>query len=989
MSVFVPRIYNADDVAQIPDLITAYDVMDQLQIDSGGVNTLPDAVSRIKLHFSQNSAQQIYNDQDRLLKEAVQDDLSNRQTLKLLLAEARKYLDSLPKQFMDDLRHVFPDVSKQMDDTVAQLQRNDCVIVVAGEKGSGKSSIINLIAGCKILPTDMVRGTRTICELRHSDVKRFVLYDWDQSVQPVVKECRQDKDTPHFLQELTYHVTCVHPQTQKSPHEKIDIFWPLPILGDGVVIVDSPGFGESRVSRQLEQYMARAFGFIYVINISNAGGIQKDRLGSLLRQAVERSEIGFDPSTALFVCNWWDQVSRGQYEQVLQGTLQKLERILPEVKREQVFPISAVEALRAVESGHVMDEYRALVQGIRSVLPSTFKAKLSSYYRWLSSVLKRSLYTLKIYSNMGRKQMAEKENDFHNIRNQIEALEREKGGQVEVMKEGLRREVDNIIRKLIQFLKSDQGLRELSSWSPGECPMLDKDQKKMAKEAGSRFAEKLASLVDVWECKSQLVSGVKTNIIKGFQRDLELFEDQIKKIEGVLFASEDKSIITDLHNSMRVQMPVKHVWKKAGKGNAPSADQRGCLSLGNAISACRNLDVKATHVKNILKSGAATMPLLMRDLSMAFLQQYKDEDLASAVKKFFDRIGKRFDAASRLLPEFLKADQHLLQTLQGDVREEHERLAGMYPKLIKTCTSLQGSLDMFYVQRLIIFDFSMRELKYDPSKSIGRGAFADVFACRLTSGDTAALKIQRDKLTVKNVTDVLLEDRTLRDIKHENIIRYYGAAREKQKTGDLRWVMVLEYCTRTLKQRFLAEESNVPGKQEIASLQMVAMVDVATFALQICSGLCYLHNKGIVHRDLKPDNILLTENDVVKLTDVGLAKPAVDITNTYTGTPAYMAPEILLQKGQYDMKADIYSLAIILWELWYGQDAADHIGHHLFGTLEDAIRKGLRPSVTMNHKPPDSWLKIMQTGWDLQPQNRPSSREIADFFDTFLRQQRQ
>ena len=99
-----------------------------------------------------------------------------------------------------------------------------------------------------------------------------------------------------------------------------------------------------------------------------------------------------------------------------------------------------------------------------------------------------------------------------------------------------------------------------------------------------------------------------------------------------------------------------------------------------------------------------------------------------------------------------------------------------------------------------------------------------------------------------------------RDIQHENIIYYYGAARERQGS-DLRWVMVMEYCPRTIKQHFISDKANVPGRQEIVSLQMDAMREVAYFASQICSALCYLHNKGIVHRDLKPDNILVSRED--------------------------------------------------------------------------------------------------------------------------------
>ena len=51
--------------------------------------------------------------------------------------------------------------------------------------------------------------------------------------------------------------------------------------------------------------------------------------------------------------------------------------------------------------------------------------------------------------------------------------------------------------------------------------------------------------------------------------------------------------------------------------------------------------------------------------------------------------------------------------------------------------------------------------RYDPSKPIGRGSFADVFRCTLGTGEHVALKIQRDKLTTRNVSDVLLEHRTL------------------------------------------------------------------------------------------------------------------------------------------------------------------------------------------------------------------------------------
>lgn len=67
------------------------------------------------------------------------------------------------------------------------------------------------------------------------------------------------------------------------------------------------------------------------------------QLGQLLRQAAERGDQGFDPSTALFVCNWWDQVNPRDQDHVLQETLRRLSRVLPGVGRQQVFPLSSTE----------------------------------------------------------------------------------------------------------------------------------------------------------------------------------------------------------------------------------------------------------------------------------------------------------------------------------------------------------------------------------------------------------------------------------------------------------------------------------------------------------------------------------------------------------------------------------------------------------------------------------------------------------------------
>jgi thousand and one amino acid protein kinase len=85
-------------------------------------------------------------------------------------------------------------------------------------------------------------------------------------------------------------------------------------------------------------------------------------------------------------------------------------------------------------------------------------------------------------------------------------------------------------------------------------------------------------------------------------------------------------------------------------------------------------------------------------------------------------------------------------------------------------------------------------------------------------------------------------------------------------------------------------------------------------------GLQYLHSLNRIHRDVKAGNILLTENGTVKLADFGsasIASPA----NSFVGTPYWMAPEVILamDEGQYDGKADVWSLGITCIEL--GEEA--------------------------------------------------------------------
>lgn len=91
------------------------------------------------------------------------------------------------------------------------------------------------------------------------------------------------------------------------------------------------------------------------------------------------------------------------------------------------------------------------------------------------------------------------------------------------------------------------------------------------------------------------------------------------------------------------------------------------------------------------------------------------------------------------------------------------------------------------------------------------------------------------------------------------------------------------------------------------------------YASQITLMFEYLHNKNIIYRDLKPENLLIDKLGYLMLTDFGFAKEVTSRTYTLCGTPEYLAPEILLQKG-HGKAVDWWCLGIIIYEMLVGID---------------------------------------------------------------------
>ncbi|KAF0507829.1 kinase-like protein [Gigaspora margarita] len=177
--------------------------------------------------------------------------------------------------------------------------------------------------------------------------------------------------------------------------------------------------------------------------------------------------------------------------------------------------------------------------------------------------------------------------------------------------------------------------------------------------------------------------------------------------------------------------------------------------------------------------------------------------------------------------------------------------------------------------------------------------------------------------------------------------------------------MILEYANEGTLREYLMTN--------FAKLQWT---DKLCMAKEIALGLLYLHDNNIIHRDLHSKNILIHQKQP-KITDFGLSKQINEITSNSNahGMPAYVEPQCLVNdKYKRNIKSDVYSLGVILWEISSGRspfpsfESVLSLAVHIFkGNREDPIEGT-----------PLQYIQLYKQCWDNDPVNRPETGLICN-----------
>ncbi|GAA5917268.1 hypothetical protein JCM8208_006845 [Rhodotorula glutinis] len=281
-------------------------------------------------------------------------------------------------------------------------------------------------------------------------------------------------------------------------------------------------------------------------------------------------------------------------------------------------------------------------------------------------------------------------------------------------------------------------------------------------------------------------------------------------------------------------------------------------------------------------------------------------------------------------------------------------------------------------------------IRWQQGKFIGGGTFGNVYlAVNLDSGEELAVKeirfqdLQSAPNLVKTIRD---EMKVMEMLRHDNIVTYYGIEVHRDKV-----FIFEEYC---------------PGGSLANLLEHGRIEDeiiIQIYALQMLSGLIYLHSQNVVHRDIKPDNILLDGNGTIKYVDFGAAKvlaknqktlasrsrmstgaPAVSAdgvaapadANSLTGTPMYLSPETVKGERSGKMGAmDVWAVGCVILEC--------ATGRRPWSNLDNEWAIMFHIGIAVQHPPLPEPHQLSELGIDfirqclhIDPEQRPTAEEL-------------
>ncbi|XP_060573766.1 uncharacterized protein LOC132731582 isoform X2 [Ruditapes philippinarum] len=374
----IPNIQCAEDISllYIPQLSTLAKCWN---VDMSGFEEKKDIEDRLITFWTSNRKKENSDSWEPLeLASAFTEYQKTKQSLLEKYRKAEALYNNFTHKIKANLELSHPNVCTLIKEREDSFKSGECTIVIAGDIGAGKTSLLNLILETQIFPVNSLKCTNTILEIRSSEKKDAVFYykqqmlnndDRERKLQPKIISLKSLDGIQEFKD-------CVaeYDLLDDNPYDRCEVFYPFKTLSKGLVIVDTPCIeGGGNIDQQLQTYFSRAFGLIYVINTNAAYGFQQSRLGKLLKTVVNSSE-DFSPEASLFIGNKWEHVPEGDRADVQEDIFYKLNQVYPGTQQTQIQYMSVKKSTEfQMKYETKLEEHKILLLKVSQLVSSSFR----------------------------------------------------------------------------------------------------------------------------------------------------------------------------------------------------------------------------------------------------------------------------------------------------------------------------------------------------------------------------------------------------------------------------------------------------------------------------------------------------------------------------------------------------------------------------------------------------------------------------------------
>lgn len=285
------------------------------------------------------------------------------------------------------------------------------------------------------------------------------------------------------------------------------------------------------------------------------------------------------------------------------------------------------------------------------------------------------------------------------------------------------------------------------------------------------------------------------------------------------------------------------------------------------------------------------------------------------------------------------------------------------------------------LESLQLVDKEIPFSKLEKLDKIGSGGFKDVYIGKYHISKKTTKKVAiadiRDQLSEMDIKELTL----LRDLKHENIVRFIGVCIPPLEMRLTPCMIVSELCTNGDLYDYI-RNTEPPADDEIFRIM-----------LETARGLEYLHLRtpAIIHRDCKSTNVLITRNRTAKINDFGLARvrnSKRSMIKSLVGTVNWQAVELWTPKPKYNEKVDVWSAAMTFWETlqWHQPEKKypfqDMNEHQIY---QDVGQKKLRPpTVAIRRQYGSEIVDLLDRMWNHNPKERPTMTQVCEEMERLM-----